>query len=211
MYLFEDRKDAGRKLSRHLNQFQFTEPIVLALPRGGVVVADEVAKVMNVPLDVVIARKIGAPGQPEYGIGALSEDEYPTFNPMALDYFDPNDPEVSLTIHKEIEELHRRIELYREGKNLPDLKGRSVIVVDDGVATGVTAVAAAHYLRTLSPKEIILAVPVGPSQISKDIRDSYDRVLCLYPLDNLMSVGSWYHYFEQTEDDEVLDILKKYH
>ena len=209
--LFRDRKDAGKKLGEFLKEEDIQDAVILALPRGGVVVADEVARELNLPLEVVIARKIGAPGQPEYGIGAISENNIPSFNSSALMYFNPSDPEIQETIAREIDELKRRIALYREGKDLPPIKGKKVFVIDDGLATGATAVAAAKFLRTLGPAELILAVPVGPSDPGKDVIQNYDRIISLHSLSNLRGVGLWYDDFSQTEDDEVLQILKRYH
>ncbi|WPU66696.1 phosphoribosyltransferase [Peredibacter starrii] len=210
-FLFKDRKDAGHKLYKYLRQFHFKNPIVLALPRGGVVVGAEVAEELHAPFDVVIARKIGAPGHLEFGIGALSEDEIPLFNKETSAYFRPDHPEIQRVVDEEIEELHRRIELYRDGNDLPDLTDRTVIVVDDGLATGVTAAAAGKYLRNQKPEELILAVPVGPSQVSRDVLENYDEIICLHSLDNLRAVGLWYDRFDQTKDEEVIQILKRFH
>lgn len=209
--LFYDRKDAGKKLSLYLEQESLKDAVILALPRGGVVVANEVAHSLHLPMDVVIARKIGAPGQPEYGIGAISEDNVPSFNSSVAGYFDPESAAIQNTIEEETEELKRRVELYREGKSLPDMKGKKVIVIDDGLATGATAVAAGKYLRTLHPKELVLAVPVGPSHPGEDVESAYDRIICLHSLSNLRGVGLWYDDFTQVEDEEVIEILKTYH
>ncbi|MFP5384829.1 MAG: phosphoribosyltransferase [Bacteriovoracia bacterium] len=210
-YFFEDRKDAGKQLAGELKKLNFENPVLLALPRGGIVVADEVAEELHVPLDVVIARKIGAPGHSEYGIGAISENEEPTFNSSAISYFNPESPAVRQTVEEETNELHRRKQLYRGGQDLPEMKDKTVIVIDDGLATGVTAVAAAKFLRTLGPKELVLAVPVGPAIPGREVEESYDRIICLHSLQDLRGVGLWYNDFTQVEDEEVLDILKKYH
>lgn len=185
--------------------------VLLSLPRGGVVVANEIAQELNLPLDVVISRKIGAPGHEEYGIGALSEDGVPQFNREVSRYYDFESPRIQDVVQKETHELKRRINLYRNGKALPNFDGKTVIVIDDGLATGVTAVAAAKYLRTLHPRELILAVPVGPDELSEAIAESYDEVICLYALADLQGVGLWYDDFGQVEDAEVVDILKTYH
>lgn len=208
--LFYDRRDAGKKLSAFLKQEELEDAVILALPRGGVVVANEVAHSLHLPMDVVISRKIGAPGQPEYGIGAISENNEPSFNSSVAGYLDPESPAIQNTIEEETEELKRRVELYREGKSLPDMKGKKVIVIDDGLATGATAVAAGKFLRTLHPKELILAVPVGPSDPGYDVESAYDRIICLHSLSDLRGVGLWYDDFTQVEDDEVLEILKTY-
>lgn len=210
-FLFDDRHDAGKKLAQTLKDSHYDDAVLLALPRGGVVIADEVAGELNRDLDVVIARKIGAPGQPEFGIGALSEDERPIFNPSVESYLDLTDERIQSTIKNEIVELHRRKKLYRQGRSLPDYADKIVVVIDDGLATGVTAISAAKYLRTLHPKKLILAVPVAPEMVNKEIIDAYDDILCVYAVANLQSIGMMYKKFNQIEDKEVENILKKYH
>lgn len=205
--LFKDRRDAGKKLAHALKKWSSKDTLLLALPRGGVTVADEVARELNLPLDVVIARKIGAPGQPEFGIGAISEDLKPIFNPSIIDSYLPDSEEVKDIIRREKGELKRRTELYRHGKMLPEMKDKTIIVIDDGYATGVTAIAAGNYLRSLHPKKLILAVPVGPEDIHRANR-YYDEVICLHVLPNLSSIGLWYDEFGQVEDHEVLEILE---
>jgi putative phosphoribosyl transferase len=208
---FSDRINAGKKLGHALEYLQDEKPIILALPRGGVIVADEVAKILNVSMDVVVARKIGAPGHPEYGIGAISEDEVPSFNKDIVPFIDPHSRLVHEIVEDEMNELRRRVKIYRGGHQLPEMKNRTVIVVDDGLATGVTAYAAAKYLRTLNPKKLILAVPVGPVDVNAELDEIYDEILCLHSVLDFHSVGTWYQSFEQVEDSEVLDVLKKYH
>ena len=204
---FRDRQEAGVKLAQLLAKYSFKNPRVFGLPRGGVVVANEVAKHLACPLEVVMVRKIGAPGQPEYGIGAMSEDERPLFNPEVFGHYKSLANEVDATVARETRELRRRISLYRGSKSIGSLKNFSAIVVDDGLATGVSAAAAGKYLKTLNPSKLILAVPVGPTQIGQLVRDNYDEVICLQSVSHLVSIGQWYQHFNQIEDHEVLSIL----
>lgn len=210
-HTFQSRQEAGQKLGEYLLKRNITNPFIFALPRGGIPVAHEVAHILHTSLDVVVARKIGAPDHPEYGIGAMSEDEAPLFNPDIAGYININDPIVQATIVSEQAELKRRIIHYRSGHKLPSMKNRTIILVDDGLATGVTAAAAGKFLRTLDPKEIILAVPVGPQEVSQIVKNQFDEILCLHRPENFRAVGLWYENFEQVEDKEVMNILNKYH
>ncbi len=210
-FYFEDRADAGKKLGETLSRLDLRQPLIMALPRGGVIIADEVAKILHAPMDVVISRKICAPGNPEFGIGAISEDEIAHFRPEELLYFENKEGLKEFMILEEKAELRRRKEMYREGKPLSDMAGRTLVVVDDGLATGATALAAATFLRTLHPAKLILAVPVGPADVGPEIRKSFDQIICLNSLENLSSVGKWYKKFNQVEDQEVIDVLHKYH
>lgn len=210
-FRFIDRTHAGRELGRRLLIREFSNPVVLALPRGGVTVAEEVARLLGAPLDVVVARKIGAPEHQEFGIGALSEDEIPHFNPKTMNYFDVTSPEIKAIVNAETAELRRRISQYRVGRNLPDLKDKAVIVVDDGLATGVTAAAAGAFLRTRNPRELIFAAPVCPDVISSEVREQFDEIVCLKNPQHFQSVGEWYEDFNQVEDDEVMSILTRHH
>lgn len=206
---FQDRTDAGIKLADQIKKEDLKNPLVLGLPRGGVVVADEVARHLNAPMSVIVARKIGSPGNPEFGIGAICEDEIPYFNPEVT-YINMDSPGILHTIQNERNELERRISFYRSGAPLPDIHGRSVVVVDDGLATGVTAVAVGRFLKKLHPEELILAIPVAPGEVNQDIKDAYDRIVCLHSVYGLSSVGQWYEQFNQVEDKEVMQIMKRY-
>lgn len=208
---FKDRIQAGHMLGEKLLIRAFSEPVILALPRGGVPVAEEVARILGAPLDVVIARKIGAPGHEEFGIGALSEDEVPHFDPRLTNYFHVTGAEIKAIVKAETEELRRRIAHYRGGRELPDLEGKTVIIIDDGLATGVTAAAAGAFLRTHQPKELIFAAPVCPLEISPEVSEQFDEIICLQSPRNFQAVGLWYEKFHQIEDEEVMHILNRHH
>jgi putative phosphoribosyl transferase len=210
-FKFIDRSDAGRKLGERLLVRAFKEPMILALPRGGVPVAEEVARILGGSLDIVVARKIGAPGHEEFGIGALSEDEVPQFNQSIMSYFNVTGTEVSTIVRAETEELRRRIAHYRKGRELPDMRGRTVILIDDGLATGATAAAAGEFLRSLQPKQIIFAAPVCPEDVGAEVREIFDEIICLQRPRNFQAVGLWYEDFRQVDDEEVISILDHHH
>jgi predicted phosphoribosyltransferase len=208
---FRDRRQAGRRLAEQLRIRQekgaLPDPVVLALPRGGVVVAQEVARALGAPLDVLVVRKIGAPFQEEFGVGAIAGDDEPLFNEGALDHLGLSRADLAETIERERAELHRREQLYRQGRPAPDLRGRTVIVVDDGLATGATARAAVRAVRRQAPEQIVLAVPVGSPEASDLLRAEADEVVCLYRPASFMAVGLWYERFDQLSDQDVLTAL----
>lgn len=211
MWLFKDRDEAGEKLGDQLLKKNFNNPVILALPRGGVILAHHVAMKLKAPMDVVIARKVGAPMQPEYGLGAISEDMLPLFSSRAKVYYDVNAEEVSQVVEEEKIELRRRVNHYRQGGDLPSMENKTIIVVDDGIATGVTAAAAGRFLQTLNPEKVVLAVPLGPKDISQIVKQNFDEIICLYQPENFMGVGMWYSDFDQVEDEEVMKILNIHH
>lgn len=208
-YLFKDRTDAGIALSKKIASLDLTSPVVIALPRGGVPLGDIIAQNLNAPLEVLIVRKIGSPSNREYGIGAMSEDLDPLLKSQDLP--EGLTPEIREIIFEERDELIRRVSTYRGPRLLPDVGGRSVILVDDGLATGITAAAAAKFLNTKLPKEIILAVPVGPKILSEYVTKYIDRVICLETPANFFGVGMWYQDFSEVTDREVQAILQRHH
>ena len=208
---YKNRQHAGRVLAQVLEQRNILNPVILALPRGGVPVADLIAQQLQVPLDVLIVRKIGAPFNPEYGIGAISEDLDPLFNAGELLPYEDLEEEVKDIVEAEKKELSRRIHLYRGERSLPEIKNRSVILVDDGLATGVSAAAAGRFLKKRGAQKIYLAVPVGPHHSSKLLMDNIDEVICPYRPMNLTAIGMWYEEFNQVTDSEVMTILSHYH
>ena len=205
---FADRRDAGRRLARLLGQLDLTDPVVLALPRGGVPVAFEVATALGAPLDVIVARKIGAPGQPELGVGALAEGGVVYLDEAALRALGLSHRNLEATIAREQAELHRRVERYRGGRAPHPLEGRCVIVVDDGLATGGTARAALRSVRSRQPLTVVLAAPVGPPEARDFLVPDADEVVLGEAPRRLASVGQWYVDFTQTGDAEVVALLE---
>lgn len=210
-FKYADRDHAGRVLGDMLLERQLKSPIIFALPRGGVPVAKIIAETLHVPLDVLIVRKIGAPFNPEYGIGAMCEDLQPLFNAGELLPFEDLEEEVREIVEEEKTELKRRIQYYRGSRELPVVKNRNIILVDDGLATGVTAAAAGKFLKSKGAKVILLAVPVGPRTVSDLLTKNIDEIMCPYRPSGFSAVGSWYQQFNQVSDQEVMDTLRHYH
>ena len=204
---FIDRADAGRQLAEKLAGLELADPLVLALPRGGVPVAAEVAARIGAELDVVVARKVGAPSQPELGIGAIAEGGIQVVDEEMLSHLGVSRAEYDRVETAERDELERRVRRYRGDRPLPDLTRRDVILVDDGLATGVTAEAALQRLRQLSPRLVVLAVPVCAAPTVERVSSLADRVVCVMTPHNLGAVGSWYNAFSQTSDAEVESLL----
>lgn len=204
---FRDRADAGCRLGDLLASRELVDPIVLALPRGGLPVAFEVARRVGAPLEVFVARKVGAPRQPEYGIGAVAECGTVVHDQAALDAIGLGEAEFHELVERERDELRRRVRRYRPDRELPDLRGRDVVLVDDGLATGVTAEAAVRDVRSLEPRSVILAVPVCARDTMARLSSFADEVVCVEAPPDFRAVGRWYDRFDQTTDDEVLDLL----
>lgn len=204
---FLDRRDGGRALAATLRGRVGGDAIVLALPRGGVPVADEVARALGARLDVVVARKIGSPMQPEYGVGAIAQG-VEVLDADALAQLGLSPQDLARTIEDERAEMARRERVYRGARAFPDVRGRLVVLVDDGLATGVTARAAARSLRRLGVARLILAAPVGAPDTVAALAEEVDEVVCPLQPARFRAVGEWYRAFDQTSDDEVLAILR---
>ena len=204
---FADRSDAGRVLARALVGQPWTDPLVLGLARGGVPVAFEVAAALGGELGVAVARKIGAPGHPEYGIGAVTAAGEPIFDDDALRGLGLTRADLAETCEAERQEARRRLELYRDGP--VRLEGRDVLVVDDGLATGVTARAALREARRHDPRRLVLAVPVGAADSVRALRADADLVVCPHPRTDFRAVGRFYAHFDQTGDEQVIDLLRR--
>ena len=206
--IFYDRLDAGRQLAQKLKSYQNKNDVVtLALPRGGVPVAYEIAKMLKCPLDIFMVRKIGMPSHPEFALGALAFDGVLVWNQDTLSYVETHKLEIEAIIAQETKELNRREALYRMGKNPADLSNKTVILVDDGIATGATIKASISALHQSKVKEIVIAVPVASNEIIGQLKKLVSEVICLYQPTYLNSVGQWYENFEQTTDEDVIHYL----
>jgi len=207
--LFEDRQDAGRRLAVLLRRYRDENPIVLGLPRGGVPVAYEVARALEAHLDVIVARKLGAPGFPEYGIGAIAEGGAVYVSPGAVRELGLEEGTITAIAEREGAELQRRVRRYRGDRELPDLSRRTVILVDDGVATGVTMRAAVKAVRERNPEQVVVAAPVVAFQTAAALLPEVDDLVYVDAPEDFIAVGVWYKTFGQTSDDEVVACLEK--
>lgn len=206
---FRDRREAGRALAEVLLLERLEAPVVLALPRGGVPVAEEVARALSAPLEVLVARKVGAPGEPEVGMGAVAEGGGLWVDPELVRGARVSERELAARIEREREEVVRRVRSYRGDRPLPALAGCTAVVVDDGVARGGTARAALRAVRALGPGRLLLGAPVIAGETIEDLRGEADRVVCVAAPLPFLAVGRWYVDFGQTSDDEVLAILAR--
>jgi putative phosphoribosyl transferase len=205
--VFLDRRDAGRRLATALAPLARERPVVVALPRGGVPVAFEIARALGAPLDILAVRKLGAPANPEFAVGALAEDGTQVVNTAVAHRIGMTPREIEATIERETAELRRRVARYRGGRPPMDVRGRTVIVVDDGLATGLTDLAAVRALRARGAARIVVAVPVGPAESVALVGEEADEVACHTIPRELIGVGRWYRDFSPVSDEEVLALL----
>lgn len=207
---FADRRDAGRALAQRLKPLANEDPVVVALPRGGVPVAHEVARALDAPLDILAVRKLGAPHNPEYGVGAVAEDGTSVIDPEAVSILGLSGPALESIAERETGELQRRVALYRDARPPLELAGRTVIVIDDGIATGVTDAAGLRAVRRRKPRRLVLAVPVCAPDSALRLREEADEVVCLHAPRLFHGVGEWYRDFSQVSDEEVLAVLREF-
>lgn len=205
-----DRSEAGVRLAAYLQEYRSSpNTIVIALPRGGVPVAYEVARLLEIPLDITYPRKIGAPGNVEYAIGAVTEEGKGIFHQDVIDSLGVSDEYIKKTIEEERIKAGARLKLYRSGRPPLDVSGKRVLIVDDGIATGSTMEAAITSLKALGASEIVVCVPVGPPDSVRRIEARVDRVVCLATPLGFYAVGQFYQTFGQTSDEEVIELMEK--
>jgi predicted phosphoribosyltransferase len=208
--IFRDRTDAGKYLATKLLNYKHRQDVlVLALPRGGVPVAFEVAQVLRVPLDIFLVRKLGVPGHEELAMGAISTGGVRVLNEDTVDYLNIPEHIIDSIAAEELKELKRRERAYRGNRPEPDVKGKTVILIDDGLATGSTIRAAAQALRQQQPARIIVAVPVSAPETCDEYRIGVDEIICAVTPEPFVGVGMWYLDFSQTTDEEVRDLLER--
>lgn len=208
--LFKDRYQAGRRLAEAFRGWRGNgKPLVLGLPRGGVPVAWEIAHALGAELDMLLVRKLGLPGQPELAMGAIGEGDVRVLDQELIDSAGVTESQLEAVIKRESRELKRREAYYRNGRPSADIRGRTVIVVDDGLATGATMRAAIRMLRRGGPASIIVAVPVASARALREVSREADEVVCLNAPRDFQAVGQWYLHFDQTEDEEVRRLLRQ--
>ncbi|AIL65676.1 Phosphoribosyl transferase domain protein [Rickettsiales bacterium Ac37b] len=207
--MFKDRCDAGKKLASLLSKYRnASNTIVLALPRGGVPIAYEIAKELVLPLNICLVRKLGVPSYPELAMGAIALSDTIFLDKTLIKQFNLTMQDVQKVIDQEIKELIKRDKLYRNNKPYPVLEAKEVIIIDDGFATGATALAAISYIKKHGAQKIIFAVPVGPSDIEAILEPYVDEIACLCKLTDFYAVGQAYQDFSQVLDEEVLSLLR---
>jgi predicted phosphoribosyltransferase len=207
--IFRDRVDAGKKLAIALASYKADRPVVYALPRGGVVLGTEIARSLEAPLDLIIVRKVGHPFSPEYAIAAVAEDGHTVLNQLEVDTVDKEWFEENVEIERR--EARRRRERYTRGRDPIAADDRVAIIVDDGLATGLTMFAAIQEIRHSSPRKIVVAVPVAPPQTVQELKRVADDVVVLYVTANFGAIGSFYSRFDQVSDEEVIELLHEVH
>lgn len=207
--MFKDRKQAGKQLGAALLKYKGENPVILAIPRGGVPVAYEAAIALDAPLDIVVVRKLGAPGQPELGIGAVVDGDHPqgVLNEEIMAELEVSQDYLDREVARQLKEIRRRQEAYRGGRGPQQLEGRTVIVIDDGIATGGSMRAALRGVRRSNPKRLVMAVPVAPQETIESLRPELDDVVCLSTPEFFAAIGEFYEDFRQTSDKEVTELL----
>lgn len=210
MSFFNDRADAGKRLAERLSEYANREDVlILALPRGGVPVAFEVAKELNLKMDIFIVRKLGVPGNEELAMGAIASGNIRVLNEDVIRSFRIPQTEIDESTANELRELERRERIYRKNRLMPKISGSTVILIDDGLATGATMRAAVAAVKTKNPEKVIIAVPVAAPDTCNDFGGEVDEVICVATPEPFYGVGAWYEDFSQTTDKEVCELLDR--
>jgi len=207
---FRDREQAGRALAAAMKELTGDEVVVLAIPRGGAVVGSEVARGLGAQLDVIVTRKIGAPGEPEYALGAVTQTGEVILDETAVEVLRVPEEYLDREAARQWDEVKDRMRRFRGARPLPSLKGKVVVLVDDGIATGSTMFAALKYVKMQAPKSLVVAIPVGPTETIAKLAPEVDRVVCLETPEPFFAIGQFYSDFKQVEDDEVRRILNSH-
>lgn len=207
--MFQDRIDAGKQLAAELKKRSWRDPVVLAIPRGGLEVGAVLAQELPAELDVVLARKIPAPGQPELAIGAVGEDGEVILNSALVARLEIDQGYIQHEVERQLAEIRRRKQLYRQVRPPALLTGRSVVLTDDGIATGSTMIAACHVVRAKQPAELVVAVPVGSPDRLQQVGRYCDFLVCLLAPEDFWAVGQFYHHFPQLDDDQAIALLDR--
>ena len=210
--LFQNRTDAGQQLAQALTKYKARHPVILALPRGGVPVAAEVAAMLEAPLDLVLVRKIGVPMQPELAMGAVTDGAQPAVvrNTDVIELCGVSERQFDAVCKKELAEIERRRSRYLGDRPRSDVTGQVAIIIDDGIATGATTLAAVRAVRNRKPKELVLAVPVAPLDTVKKLHTEVDAIVCLDTPQELGAIGYFYRDFHQVSDGEVIATLRRF-
>ena len=207
--VFADRRQAGRRLAQRLEHYRDDQPVVLALPRGGVVIGYEIARALNAPLDVIVARKVGVPGHRELGMGAIAPGGVRVIDDTTVRMLGITQAQIDRVVQEEAAEMERRLRMFRGNRAAPDLHDKTAIIVDDGLATGVTARAAIEWTHRQQPRRTVLAVPVSAPETVAALQVEVDDLVCVEMPENFVAVGFWYQDFDQTTDREVVDLLER--
>lgn len=209
--MYKDRKHAGEILAQCLMEYNVKSPCLLAVPRGGVAVAEPIAAAFQVPINVLITRKIGHPQNAEVAMGAVMPDGSAIWDERMLDRLKLSEQDVIERIHTEYQEIQRRLSAYAGSLQLPEITGKSTILIDDGIATGYTVRAALQWLKSFNPSYLAVAVPVAPSDVAVTLRQEIDDLICPLQPEDFRAVGLYYEHFQQTSEAEVTEILRASH
>ncbi|MCD6591828.1 MAG: phosphoribosyltransferase [Thaumarchaeota archaeon] len=207
--LFKDRLEAGEKLAEILSDYRGERAAVIAVPRGGVEVGYAIASKLDIPLEVTVPRKIGSPMDPELAVGAVAEDGTIYVEEEVSRMLGVREDWIRIEAERELQEVRRRLEIYRGGKPLPSLEGYTILLVDDGIATGATIIATARFLRKLNPGKLIIAAPVAPPEVLPKLSKEADDIRCLETPTPFFAIGQFYQSFPQLSDSEVLEYLSR--